>query len=217
MAALVSKGKNVHVLDHPVVAARLSQLRQSNATPSEFREGIKQISRFLGFEASRSLESLEFDGETPVAPFTGTVIKPQIGLAPILRAGLGMEDALLELFPEAKVYHIGVFREKVSLRPVEYYSKLPPQVTVDKCYLLDPLVATGGTACATISMLLDWGISIKNITLLAVLSSEAGLERITAEYPELEVWVAAVDKVLTPNGIISPGLGDTGDRLFHTY
>jgi len=217
MAAPGSKSKNIHCVDHPIVSARLSLLRQSGTTPNEFREGIKQISRFLGFEASRTLESLEFDGETPVAPFTGTVVKPQIGLAPILRAGLGMEDAMLELFPDAKVYHIGMFREKISLQPVEYYSKLPPQVTVDRCFLLDPLVATGGTACATITMLLDWGLSIKNITLLAVLGSQPGLERITQEYPELEIWVGAVDKELTPNGIISPGLGDTGDRLFHTY
>jgi len=127
-----------------------------------------------------------------------------------------MTDAMLELFPEAKVYHLGLFREKVSLQPVEYYSKLPNEPTVDICYLLDPLVATGGTACAALQMLLDWGLPVQNIKLLAVLASETGLKRVAAEFPGLEIWVSAVDNELTPEGYILPGLGDTGDRLFNT-
>jgi len=203
-------------LSHPIVNARLSQLRLATTNPKDFREGIHDISFILGVEASRDLEEEPFHGYTPVGPFTGTVIKPRIGLTPILRAGLGMADALLKLFPAAPVYHLGLFREKVSLQPVEYYSKLPSFPPVDAVFLLDPLVATGGTACAALTMLLDWGIPLDKIKLLVVLGSEPGLKHIEERYPNLEIWVAAVDPSLTQDGLISPGLGDTGDRLFHT-
>jgi uracil phosphoribosyltransferase len=207
---------NRHVLSHPVVNARLSQLRLVSTSPKDFREGIHDISFILGVEASRDLEEEPFHGHTPVDPFTGTVIKPRIGLTPILRAGLGMTDALLKLFPTAPVYHLGLFREKVTLQPVEYYSKLPSVLPVDTVFLLDPLVATGGTACAALTMLLDWGMPLSKIKLLVVLASEPGLKHIEESYPELEIWAAAVDPYLTPEGLISPGLGDTGDRLFNT-
>ncbi|KAL4075991.1 uracil phosphoribosyltransferase-domain-containing protein [Scleroderma citrinum] len=207
---------NRHVLSHPLVNARLSQLRQTTTNSRDFREGIHDISLILGIEASRDLEEECFEGQTPIAPFTGSFIKPRIGLTPILRAGLGMTDALLTLFPSAPVYHLGLFREKVSLQPVEYYSKLPSDPNVDVCFLLDPLVATGGTACAALAMLLDWGVPLTNIKLLVVLGSEEGLKHIESSFPELEIWVAAVDPRITNDGLISPGLGDTGDRLFNT-
>ncbi|KAI9574522.1 uracil phosphoribosyltransferase-domain-containing protein [Boletus coccyginus] len=205
-----------HILSHPVVDARLSQLRLATTNPKDFREGIHDISFILGVEASRDLEQEPFHGDTPVGPFTGTVIKQRIGLTPILRAGLGMADALLKLFPAAPVYHLGLFREKVTLQPVEYYSKLPSVPPVDAVFLLDPLVATGGTACAALTMLLDWGIPSSKIKLLVVLGSEPGLAHIEESYPDLEIWVAAVDPNITADGLISPGLGDTGDRLFNT-
>ncbi|KAI0677014.1 UDP-N-acetylglucosamine 1-carboxyvinyltransferase [Trametes maxima] len=206
----------LHVLAHPIVNARLSQLRQTSTNSKEFREGIHDISLILGIEASRDLEEETFSGQTPVGPFTGSVIKPNIGLTPILRAGMGMTDALLNLFPAASVYHLGLFREKVSLQPVEYYSKLPPNPTVDQVFLLDPLIATGGTACAALNMVVEWGIPVNKIKLLCVLASQDGLNRVQSEFPGVEVWVAAVDAHLTPNGLISPGLGDTGDRLYNT-
>ncbi|EJF62841.1 armadillo/beta-catenin/plakoglobin [Dichomitus squalens] len=206
----------LHVLQHPVVNARLSKLRQTTTSAKEFREGIHDISLILGIEASRDLEEETFSGQTPIGPFTGSVIKPHIGLTPVLRAGMGMTDALLNLFPAARVYHLGIFREKVSLQPVEYYSKLPPNPTVDQVFLLDPLIATGGTACAAMNMILEWGIPVNKIKLLCVLASQAGLKRVQAEYPEVEIWAAAVDPELTPNGLVSPGLGDTGDRLYNT-
>ncbi|KAF8558828.1 PRTase-like protein [Imleria badia] len=207
---------NRHVLSHPIVDSRLSQLRLATTNPKDFREGIHDISFILGVEATRDLEQEPFHGHTPVGPFTGTAIKPRIGLTPILRAGLGMADALLKLFPSAPVYHLGLFREKVSLQPVEYYSKLPSVPPVDAVFLLDPLVATGRTACAALSMLLDWGIPVSKIKLLVVLGSEPGLKHIEENHPDLEIWVAAVDSDLTDDGLISPGLGDTGDRLFNT-
>lgn len=206
----------LHVLAHPLVNARLSTLRKATSTAKEFREGIHDVSLILGIEASRDLEEESFSGQTPIAPFTGTSIKPRIGITPILRAGLGMTDALLSLFPEAPVFHLGIFREKVSLQPVEYYSKLPAVPPVDLVYLLDPLIATGGTACAALAMISDWGVPVTKIKLLCVLASKNGLEAVQAQYPGLEIWVAAVDPLLNLNGLISPGLGDTGDRLNNT-
>ncbi|EDR12495.1 armadillo/beta-catenin/plakoglobin [Laccaria bicolor S238N-H82] len=208
--------KNVNLLSHPLINAELSKLRQASTSSKEFREGIQHISVLLGYEASRNLEEESFDDRTPVGPFTGTKIKPRIGLTPILRAGLGMTDALLTLFPAAPVYHLGLFREKVTLQPVEYYSKLPPSPALDNVFLLDPLIATGGTACAALAMIVDWGIPVKDIKLLCILASQDGLNHVQAEYPDLEIWVAGVDEILTSEGIISPGLGDTGDRLFNT-
>ncbi|KAH9927157.1 armadillo/beta-catenin/plakoglobin [Epithele typhae] len=206
----------LHILSHPIVNARLSKLRQTTTSGKEFREGIHDISLILGIEASRDLEEESFSGQTPVAPFVGSVIKPRIGLTPVLRAGMGMTDALLNLFPAARVYHLGIFREKVSLQPIEYYSKLPPNPTVDQVFLLDPLIATGGTACAAMNMLLEWGIPVDQIKLLCVLASQDGLDRVQKEHPGVEIWAAAVDAQLTPNGLILPGLGDTGDRLYNT-
>ncbi|ESK97578.1 uracil phosphoribosyltransferase [Moniliophthora roreri MCA 2997] len=207
---------SINVLNHPIVNTQLSKLRQANTSSKDFREGIHQISLILGIEATRSLEQVPFEGDSPVGRFTGSVIKPQIGLTPILRAGLGMSDALLSLLPEAPVYHLGLFREKVSLQPVEYYSKLPATPPVDMVYILDPLIATGGTARAALQMVLDWGIPADKIKLLCVLASKQGVQAIHEEFPTVEIWVAAVDNELTSQGIISPGLGDAGDRLFNT-
>ncbi|KAF5369796.1 hypothetical protein D9758_001178 [Tetrapyrgos nigripes] len=198
----------VHTISHPVVNAQLSKLRQSSTSPKEFREGIHNIGLILGLEASRNLEQESFEGQSPVSSFKGTVIKPRIGLTPILRAGQGMTDALLTLFPTAPVYHLGLFREKVSLQPVEYYSRLPSVPPVDIVYLLDPMIATGGTVLAA--------ASVKNIKLLSVLASREGLNNVKNEHPDLEIWVAAIDETLTPEGYISPGLGDAGDRIFNT-
>lgn len=206
----------VNVLSHPVVKALLSKLRDSSSSTKEFREDVHNISFILGLEATRTLEEEEFQGQSPVGSFTGTKIKPRIGLTPVLRAGIGMTDALLTLFPSAPVYHLGIFREKVTLQPVEYYSKLPPAPPVDTVLLLDPMVATGNTACAALAMIAEWGVPVSNIKLLAILASEEGLSHVKREYPELEIWVAGVDKELSESGIIVPGLGDAGDRMFNT-
>ncbi|KAF8826613.1 hypothetical protein HHX47_DHR5000194 [Lentinula edodes] len=223
----------VHKISHPIVNAELSKLRLSSTTSKEFREGINHIALILGLEASKDLEEVTFDGQTPIAAFKGTNIKPRVGLTPILRAGLGMTDALLTLFPyatplnnyhylpltgfsSAPVYHLGIFREKVTLQPVEYYSKLPAQPPVDIVYLLDPLIATGGTAVAALTMIVDWGIPVDKIKLLCVLASQEGLKNVQSGFPGLEIWVAGIDETLTKEGLISPGLGDTGDRLFNT-
>ncbi|KAF5393953.1 hypothetical protein D9757_000144 [Collybiopsis confluens] len=218
----------VHQLDHPLVRAELSKLRNSERHETGIK--IEIVAKpFSGHRPHRShARSRGFQGvggtnisrRNPVAAFEGTTIKPRIGLTPILRAGLGMTDALLTLFPSAPVYHLGLFREKVTLQPVEYYSKLPPFPPVDIVYLLDPLIATGGTAVAALGMIVDWGIPAEKIKLLCVLASEKGLNNVQTLFPELEAGCrkvySGVDEVLTKEGIISPGLGDTGDRLFNT-
>jgi len=207
---------NIHVLSHPLVNTRLAKLRQVSTTSKEFREGIHELSIMLGYEASRGLEEINVHGQSPISPFTGSVVKHRVGFTPILRAGLGMTDALLTLFPDAPVYHLGIYREKVSLQPVEYYSKLPASPPVDLVFLLDPLIATGGTATAALHMILDWGIPTNKIKLLCILASKQGLEHLSRQFPGIEIWVAAVDPLLTEDGLISPGLGDTGDRLNNT-
>ncbi|KAF7301393.1 Uracil phosphoribosyltransferase [Mycena indigotica] len=208
---------NIHVVSHPIANAELSKLRRADITPAQFRQGVSALSLILGLEASRELEVATFEGQSPVAPFTGTAIKPRVGLTPILRAGLGMTDALLSLFPDAPIYHLGIFREKVTLQPVEYYSKLPSSPPVDLVYLLDPLIATGGTACAALAMIADWGMDISNVKLLCILASQDGINNVRAAYPSLEIWVAGIDSNLTSEGLINPGLGDAGDRLFNTF
>ncbi|KAI0282336.1 UDP-N-acetylglucosamine 1-carboxyvinyltransferase [Russula aff. rugulosa BPL654] len=192
---------NVHVLSHPLVNTRLAKLRQVSTTSKEFREGIHELSIMVGYEASRDLEEISVQGAWIHAHIT---------------RGLGMTDGLLTLFPDAPVYHLGIYREKVSLQPVEYYSKLPPSPPIDLVFLLDPLIATGGTATAALHMITDWGIPLNKIKLLCILASEEGLKNLSRQFPGLEVWAAAVDPHLTKDGLISPGLGDTGDRLNNT-
>ncbi|KAH9951847.1 armadillo/beta-catenin/plakoglobin [Amylocystis lapponica] len=225
--------QKLHVLSHPLINSRLARLRQTTTDAKEFREGIHDISLILGIEASRDLEEVTFSGQTPIGPFTGSMIQPKIGLTPILRAGLGMTDALLNLFPSAPVYHLGIFREKVSLRPVECAFHHAVLLCFDLTVVarlfqasakptgglglsVGPADCHGGTACAAMNMILEWGVPIERVKLLCVLASQDGLNHVQSEHPGLEVWVAAVDPELTSNGLISPGLGDTGDRLYNT-
>ncbi|KAB5592357.1 Uracil phosphoribosyltransferase [Ceratobasidium theobromae] len=177
---------NVHILSHPLVNAKLAVLRNASTTAKDFREGIRDLTYMVAIEATRDLEEQPVSGTTPVSEFTGSTIKPRVGIVPILRAGLGMSDSMLNLFPTAPVYHLGLFREKVSLQPVEYYSKLPKVPTVDQVFVVDPLIATGGTAVAAVHMILDWGIPLKKIKFLGILASKAGLEHVHSEFPDLE-------------------------------
>lgn len=212
---------NVQVVNHPVVQTKLSQLRNTQTTPKDFRELTHEVSLLLGYEASRSLQCRQYTAQTPVAAFNAFAIHPRIGLAPIMRAGIGMTDALLALHPDAHVYHLGLFREKISLQPVEYYNKLPERPTVDLVFLLDPMIATAGTACAAMHMLVDWGIPVQNIKLISIVASQTGVDVLNKEFPGLEIWTAALDPQLVVHagegGKIAPGLGDAGDRLFNTH
>ncbi|GAA6006568.1 uncharacterized protein JCM10292_005991 [Rhodotorula paludigena] len=208
---------SIHVVSHPLVQAKLSELRDKRTSSHRFRALVKELTTILGIEATRDVQLQDVPGlESPIAPYTGKAVAPRVGLSPILRAGIGMTDPFLDLFPEASVFYLGLFREKVSLQPVEYYQKLPKNVTVDTLYLLDPLVATGGTASAAISILLDWGLDISQIKLVSILGSKPGLQKVADEHPGLQIYACAVDEQLTEDGYVVPGLGDSGDRSFGT-
>ncbi|ORY34889.1 uracil phosphoribosyltransferase-domain-containing protein [Naematelia encephala] len=208
---------NLHVISHPLVTSKLTELRAHDLPAKDFRDGVKSIASMLVFEASRELPLAPVPGlQSPISEFTGYTIPLRIGLSPILRAGIGMTDAALDLFPDATVLHLGLFRDKVSLQAVEYYSKLPTNVTADLVFLLDPLIATGGTAIAALTMLTEWGLSQSQIKVVSVLGSRVGVQNVQNEFPDVQIWIGAVDDELTDRGYIKPGLGDAGDRLFST-
>lgn len=208
----------IHVSSHPLVLSKLTQLRLHDLPPKDFREGVKSIGGMLMYEAARQLPLADVSGlQSPIAAFTGQTIPLRIGFSPILRAGTGFLEPALDYFPDATVLHLGLFRDKTTLQAIEYYSKLPTEVTADVVYLLDPLIATGGTAIAAIGMLTDWGLKQEQIKIVSVLGSKQGVEHVAEEYPEVEIFIGAVDEELTVKGYISPGLGDAGDRLFNTH
>ncbi|CDH59786.1 uracil phosphoribosyltransferase [Lichtheimia corymbifera JMRC:FSU:9682] len=208
---------SLHISEHPIVAIKLSQLREAANSPKVVRELMRDLSLLLGYEASSTLPTLrEKKMMSPYEPFTGVELKQRVALVPILRSGLGLVDGFLSLFPEAPVLHLGLYREKVSLQPVEYYNKLPQNPQVDVCYVLDPIVATGNTAVATINILKEWGLSGDNIKFVGVLASQQGIDQIRNEHPDVDIYMAAVDQTLDEHGYIRPGLGDSGDRLWNT-
>lgn len=207
---------HLYISSHPVLKHKISKLRDVNTTPPEFRKLLKEISFILAVEASRDLETSPVEGlRSPIAPYTGTALEARIGISPILRAGIGMTDAFLDLFPDATVFYLGLFRDKTLLQPVEYYQKLPQSPQVDTVFLLDPVLATGGTAIAACNMLLNAGIPIENIKLITILASMPGLQAVIKDCRGLQICCGSVDQDLK-NGLILPGLGDSGDRLFNT-
>ncbi|EIW71665.1 uracil phosphoribosyltransferase [Tremella mesenterica] len=211
-------GAQVHISRHPLILSKLTQLRLHDLPAKDFREGIKVIGSMLVYEASRGLPLIDVPNlQSPIAAFTGQAIPLRIGLSPILRAGTGFVDAALELFPDATVLHLGLFRDKVTLQAIEYYSKLPTEVTADLVFVLDPLIATGGTAIAALGMLTDWGLRQDQIKIVSVLGSRQGVRHVSEEFPDVEIFIGAIDDELTERGYISPGLGDAGDRLFNTH
>jgi len=189
-------------------------LRDKNTNPKQFRELIRELSNLVIFQASKSLTLVNYSVQTPLMTCNGFQIKEKIALVPILRAGLGMVEGALQLFPEAEVYHIGMYRDKKSLQPVEYYSKLPNNVKVDVVYVLEPMIATGGTASATIALLKEWGAP--RVEMISFLASELAIEKLIKEHPDVKIHVCAIDPKLNDHGYILPGLGDAGDRQFST-
>ncbi|RBQ72655.1 hypothetical protein FVER53590_25540 [Fusarium verticillioides] len=219
---------NVHVSQHPCLRAKLSQLRSKTNSPRDVKSLIHEISLIVSCEAlASSLEATEgTQDETPLGfQFTSTTVQPStMCLVPILRSGLGMVDAVQTMLPvPVPVHHLGMYREPSTLDPVEYYNNLPQQIPGDSsssnasslAILVDPVIATGGTCAAAIQTLREWGA--KRIIVLAVIGADEGVQRVAAEWPEgCEVWIAAVDKELTKDGMLKPGVGDVGDRLFLT-
>ncbi len=205
----------LHVSQHPLVAHKLAILRDKTTEPKKFREIVRELTWLLGYEAMADLETQPFPIETPLEPMTAARLEPRVGLIPILRAGLGMVDAMLELLPSAEVWHIGLYRDERTLKPVEYYNKLPDAATVQVCLVLDPMLATGGSATATIDILKQWGAArVKQVSLIA---APEGVATLTTAHPDVDVHVAALDSHLNERGYIVPGLGDAGDRQFGTF
>ncbi len=205
---------NLHVSEHPAVRHKLAILRDENTEPKKFREVVRELSWLLGYEALADAHTQPLQIRTPIEPMDADELADRIGFIPILRAGLGMVDAFLELMPTAQVWHLGLFRDEKTLRPVEYYNKLPNTSTVDLCLILDPMLATGGSATAAIEVLKKWGaVRIKLVNLIA---APEGVEAVLKAHPDVEIYTAALDRQLNEKGYIMPGLGDAGDRQFGT-
>ncbi len=205
---------NVYESQHPLVAHKLSRLRDINTSPKKFRELVREISALLAYEATADLATIPRDLETPLAKVTGQELQEKIGLVPILRAGLGMVEGVWELMPTAEVWHIGLYRDEKTLRPVEYYNKLPLEPTVSVCLILDPMLATGGSATATADVLKRWGV--KKIKFVGLIASPDGIQAMQKAHPDIPIYLAAVDDHLNDHAYIVPGLGDAGDRQFGT-
>ena len=205
---------SLHVSSHPAVLHKLAILRSTTTEPKKFREVVRELSWLLGYEALADIAVRPVEIETPLEAMVAGELADRIGLVPILRAGLGMVDAMLELMPTAQVWHLGLFRDERTLRPVEYYNKLPDSATVDLCLILDPMLATGGSATAAIEVLKRWGaVRIKLINLIA---APEGVAAVTEAHPDVEIYCASLDRGLNEKGYIMPGLGDAGDRKFGT-
>ena len=204
----------LHVSDHPAVLHKLAILRDEKTEPKKFREVVRELSWLLGYEALRDARVRPLTIETPIEMMEAHQLADRIGLVPILRAGLGMVDAMLELMPTAQVWHLGLFRDERTLQPVEYYNKLPDSATVDLCLILDPMLATGGSATAAIEVLKRWGaVRIKLVNLIA---APEGVRAVAEAHPDVHIYCAALDRQLNEKGYILPGLGDAGDRQFGT-
>ncbi|MBR5114654.1 MAG: uracil phosphoribosyltransferase [Oscillospiraceae bacterium] len=202
-------------MDHPLIQHKLSVLRDKNTSVKEFRELVSEIASLMCFEATRDMPTEEIEIETPVGMAkVKRLAGKKMAIVPILRAGLGMVDGILQLVPSAKVGHIGLYRNPETLEPVEYYCKMPKDIAEREVYVLDPMLATGGSATAAVSFLKNYGC--KHIKLMCIIAAPEGVKRISEDHPDIDVFVAAVDSHLNDHGYIVPGLGDAGDRIFGT-
>jgi len=199
---------------HPLVRHKLTLLRDMKTEPKKFRELIRELTVLLAYEATTDLTLVDKDVTTPMGQARGSQLADKIGLVPILRAGLGMVEGIWELMPSAEVWHIGLYRDEKTLRPVQYYNKLPISPTVEVCLILDPMLATGGSAVATCDILKKWGA--RRIKFVGVIGAPEGIQRLTTAHPDVPIHIAAVDERLNDIGYIVPGLGDAGDRQFGT-
>jgi uracil phosphoribosyltransferase len=208
------KNQNIFPYTHPLVSHKLSKLRDKNTKPKKFRELIREISALLTYEATHDLALEKVSIDTPLAAISGDALVEKIGLVPILRAGLGMVEGVWELMPSAEVWHIGLYRDERTLMPVQYYNKLPVEPTVSVCLILDPMLATGGSAVATVDILKEWGV--KMIKFVGLIAAPEGIKKLHEHHPDVPIHIAAIDDHLNDVGYIVPGLGDAGDRQYGT-
>ncbi|MBR2617156.1 MAG: uracil phosphoribosyltransferase [Clostridia bacterium] len=207
--------QNVHILDHPLIRHKLAIIRNKDTDTKQFREVVKEIATLMAYESFKDVPTQEIEVETPLEKTTQTVVKENsIAIVPILRAGLGMVDGILTLFPSAKVGHIGLYRDEETFEPQEYYCKLPSNIENKVVMVVDPMLATGGSACDAIKLLKKRGCN--KIKFLAIIAAPEGVEKLAETYPDVEVFVSTLDRCLNENKYILPGLGDAGDRIFGT-
>lgn len=205
---------NVYASKHPLIAHKLSRLRDKKTEPKKFRELVREIAGLLAYEATADLATSSIEIETPLTKMNAQQLREKIGLVPILRAGLGMVEGIWELMPTAEVWHIGLYRDEHTLKPVQYYNKLPTEPTVSVCLILDPMLATGGSATATAEVLKKWGV--KKIKFVGLIAAPEGIKAMQTAHPDIDIYIAAVDDRLNERAYIVPGLGDAGDRQFGT-
>ena len=205
----------VHVMDHPLIHHKLAVLRNKDTSVKEFRELITEISGLMCYEATRNLPTVEVEVETPVATAKCRMLSgKKLAIVPILRAGLGMVDAMVDLIPSAKIGHIGLYRDPETHKPVEYYCKLPEDIENRQVFVVDPMLATGGSAVAAIDFLKERGC--KQIIMMNIIGCPEGIQAVTAAHPDVDIYMAACDEKLNDHAYIIPGLGDAGDRIFGT-
>lgn len=212
-----SKMGNFHVLDHPLIQHKLTMIRQKDCGTKVFREVVNEISMLMAYEVSRDLPLEDVEIETPLVKTTlKTLAGKKVAIIPILRAGLGMVDGILELIPAAKIGHVGMYRDHDTLQPVEYFVKLPSDISERQLFVVDPMLATGGSAVAAIDSLLKRGAHPQSIKFCCLVAAPEGVKVLQEAHPEIDIYAAALDERLNENGYILPGLGDAGDRLFGT-
>ena len=206
---------NVHVLDHPLLQHKLAILRNKDTGVKEFREAVGEIAALMCYEATRDLPTEEIIVETPVAPAKVRVLSgKKLAIVPILRAGLGMVDTIVNLIPSAKIGHIGLYRDPETHEPIKYYCKMPPDIAERQVFVVDPMLATGGSASDAITFIKEYGC--KNITLMNIIAAPEGVAKVQGDHPDVDIYVAALDEKLNDHAYIIPGLGDAGDRIFGT-
>ena len=207
--------EKVHILDHPLLQHKLSILRDENTGVKDFRQVVSEIATLMCYEATRDLPMEEVEIKTPIttAKFK-TIAGKKLAIVPVLRAGLGMVDGILTLIPSAKVGHIGLYRDPETLEPVEYYCKMPNDIAEREVIILDPMLATGGSASAAIQFIKNY--EVKHIKLMNIIAAPEGIERVHHDHPDVDIYCAALDEKLNEHGYIVPGLGDAGDRIFGT-
>ncbi len=205
---------NVHLIDHPLVQHKLTLMRDKTTTTKEFRELAKEVSALIVYEISRDMRLKEIEIETPIGKTRGKILKDEIALVPILRAGIVMAEGILDLIPTAKVGHIGLYRDPETLMPVEYYCKLPKNIDKYKVFIVDPMLATGGSGVKAIEILKEK--KVQNIVFVCLISAPEGIKRINERFPEIPIYTISIDEKLNSHGYIVPGLGDAGDRIFGT-
>lgn len=209
------KMAKVVVMDHPLIQHKIGYIRRKDTGTKDFRQTIGEIANLICYEATRDLKLADVEIETPICKTTVKELSgKKLAVVPILRAGLGMVDGMLQLIPTAKVGHIGLYRNEETLEPVEYYCKLPEDCAQREVFVVDPMLATGGSSSAAIKMLKDRGC--KNIHFMCIIAAPEGVERMKKDHPDVDIYIGAMDEHLNENGYIVPGLGDAGDRIFGT-